>query len=418
MNIRDPKEYEGVRKQRRVKHIHKKLQKSILLVVIIIMGVVLLGYASYARALPTLPVQTTLPAINTQQVTLTWPAQGQAAIGVQGQGVMASTDNQKPVPTASTTKLMVALAVLKKHPMASGQTGATITITAEDIQRYNEYIAQQGSVVSLPAGTQVTQYQALQALLLPSANNVADALAIWAYGSMAAYHTAATQLAQDLGMSQTQFGGDAGGLSPKTVSTAHDLVLLGQAAMNEPVIKDIVNQKSATLPIVGTVTNTNLLLGKDNVVGMKTGNTDEAGGCYVFAADHTLPNGQKITVIGAIMAAPTLGQAFAATPPLLTSFYKGFTNIVAVRKGDEVGHYDVPWGGQIPIVAAEDLAVVGWLGSKPTVSLTAKPLQAPAVAGTEVGQLTAQTPYGKSNVPATLAQSVDQPSWQWRIIRR
>lgn len=418
MNIRDPKEFEGVRNERRVKHIHKKLRKSLLLVFVIVLGVVLLGYASYIRPLPTVSAQTTLPPVTTGQAVVTWPAQGQAAVGVQGQGVLASTEGQKPVPTASTTKLMVALAVLKKYPMGAGQTGQVITITQADVDRYNEYVAQQGSVVQMAVGQQVTQYQALQALLIPSANNVADALAIWAYGSMSAYHQAAGQIATDLSMTQTQFGGDAGGLSPKTVSTAHDLVLLGQAAMNEPVIKEIVGQKSFTLPVVGTITNTNILLGKDNIVGIKTGNTDEAGGCYVFAAEHTLPNGQKITAIGAVMGAPTLAQAFASAPPLLNSFYKGFAPTTVITKGQEVAHYNVPWGGQVPVVAAQDVSVVSWQSSKPTVTLTAKPLKAPQQQGAEVGSVTASTPYGKAQVPIVLAQPISQPTWQWRLVRR
>lgn len=418
MNVREPHDFAKVRNRRQAKHVFRRIGKVFLVLGVVLLGVVLLGYASYARALPLITVQTTmLPAITVQEVTPTWPAQGQAAVGVLGQGVLSGTPNQKPLPTASTAKVMTALMVLQKHPLEPGQTGPMYTITPADVQAYRDYVAVGGSVVPVQAGQQITQYQAMQALLIPSANNIADLLAVWAYGSLPAYFEAANQKAQELGMTQTTFAGDASGLSPKSVSTPHDLVLLGQAAMQVPVIRQIVAQKTADLPIVGTVTNTDILLGRDGIVGIKTGNTEQAGGCFMFAADHMLPNGKTVTAIGAIMGAPNLPQAFAYTPPLLASFYQGFGEISIAPAGETVVRYGVPWSGSAAAQTTQDLSVVGWLGTKPTVAVAAEPLRVPAAAGTPAGALRAQTPYDEASVPIVLAQAVAEPTWYWRVTR-
>lgn len=419
MNIREPRDFDGVRSQRRVKHAFRKVRRAILAVVIVVVVVCLLGYGSYARALPMIQLQATLPPIATSDVSIAWPATGQAALGVLGQpGVMAETGNQSPVPTASTTKLMVAYMVLKKYPLELGQQGPTFTITPSNVAEYNDYIARGGSALRVEAGEQLTQYQALQALLLPSANNIADLLAVWAYGSLPAYFEAANLEARSLGMNQTTFAGDASGLSPKTTSTAHDMLLLAHSAMANPVIAQIVNQKTAALPVVGTVNNTNVLLGTNGIVGVKTGNTDEAGGAYIFAAQHVLPNGKTITALGAIMAASSLPSAMTAAPPLLNSFYQGFAEIPVIAAGTEVATYNVPWGGQGAAVAEAAVSVMAWKSTKPTLETKLEAFRAPIQQGAQVGTITAKTPYGEASAPVVLAASVAEPTWMWRVVRR
>jgi D-alanyl-D-alanine carboxypeptidase (penicillin-binding protein 5/6) len=417
MNIREPRDFDGVRSKRRTKHTLHKVRKALLAAFVVVLAFTLLGYASYARALPLITAQTTLPAIETTDVAITWPAQGQASLGVVGQGVMASTSSQTPVPTASTTKIMVAYMVLKKHPLEPGQQGPTFTITPSDVADYNAYIAKDGSALRVEAGEQLTQYQALQALLLPSANNIADLLAVWAYGSLPAYFEAANAEAKTLGMTQSTFAGDAGGLSPKTMSTAHDMTLLGQVAMQNAVIKQIVGQKTAILPVVGQVQNTNVLLGRSGIIGTKTGHTDEAGGAYMFAADHTLPNGKVITAVGTIMGSPNLPTAMGGAIPLLNSFYQGFSEVTVVKQGQQVAEYSVPWADKVPATAAQNLSVMGWRATKPTVSVATEAIKAPQAAGAEVGKVTANTPFGEASVPIALSQPIAEPTWMWRVTR-
>ena len=121
-----------------------------------------------------------------------------------------------------------------------------MTITQADVDIYNRYVAQDGSVVPVTVGEKITLYQMLQALMLPSANNIADSMAIWAYGSLQNYSLAANKYVAAHGMNITHIGSDASGLAPDTVGTAHDLVLLGKLAMEHPVLSAIVGQQTAT----------------------------------------------------------------------------------------------------------------------------------------------------------------------------
>src|ERR671937_3001737 len=112
-----------------------------------------------------------------------WPARGQAAFIRSGQSQIHASPNQHAAPIASLAKLMTAYLVLRNHPLAVGEDGPTITLTDADIADTDRRRGQRESVVSVAAGEQLTELQALQALLLPSANNIAAVLARWDAGS-------------------------------------------------------------------------------------------------------------------------------------------------------------------------------------------------------------------------------------------
>jgi D-alanyl-D-alanine carboxypeptidase len=80
--------------------------------------------------------------------------------------------------------------------------------------------------------------------------------------------------------------------------------------MRLPVFASIVVTPSATLPVAGTVHNTNTLLGHNGFVGVKTGSTDAAGGCFAFRAIRWV--GSKRTAItGVVLGQPGHDQIAA-----------------------------------------------------------------------------------------------------------
>ena len=81
-------------------------------------------------------------------------------------------------------------------------------------------------------------------------------------------------------------------------------------AMRLPVFASIVATPSATLPVAGTVYNTNTLLGHDGFVGVKTGSHDAAGGCFAFRAVRSI-EGKRTTITGVVLGQPGHDQ-FAA----------------------------------------------------------------------------------------------------------
>jgi serine-type D-Ala-D-Ala carboxypeptidase (penicillin-binding protein 5/6) len=253
--------------------------------------------------------------------SLEWPNSGESAVGVVGQGVLATSGAQTARPTASTAKLITALTVLNKYPLQPRQSGPLLTMSRNDLAILNAYVHLNGSRIGrMGVGEQLSEYQMLEAMMLPSADNIADSLAIWAYGSLPAYQAAANQYLAHQGINATHVGADASGLDPSTVSTAHDLVLLGEAAMQNAVLAEIVAKPSVSgFPLMGTITNTNTLLGQNGIVGVKTGNSDQAGGVFVFAANYHDANGQELTFVGAVQGLPDLQAALTAAIPLLIS---------------------------------------------------------------------------------------------------
>ena len=111
-----------------------------------------------------------------------WPAYGQAAVQI-GQAQVQAGPNQHPARIASVAKVMTAYLVLRDHPLRPGEDGPTITLTDADVADTDRRAGQRESVVPIAAGEQLTERQALQAVLLPSANNIAVVLARWDAGS-------------------------------------------------------------------------------------------------------------------------------------------------------------------------------------------------------------------------------------------
>src|SRR5207247_621745 len=108
--------------------------------------------------------------------------------------------------------------------------------------------------------------------------------------------------ARSLGMTRTRYT-DPSGYDDKTVSTAADQLRVVDEAMRLPVFANIVASSSATLPVAGTVHNTNTLLGRHGLVGVKTGSDKAAGGCFAFRAIR-LVHGKRTTITGAVLGQP------------------------------------------------------------------------------------------------------------------
>ena len=282
------------------------------------------GFSSFGKdtstpQAETVPLQTP-PAKNIHPA---WPTTGQAAIGSIENGLLArSSDNEEPHPTASMAKVIVALAIMEKQPFKLGQTGKSYTLTAEDVINYHAEIARGGSLLPVYAGMKLTQYQAMQAMLIASANNMADTLVRRVFGSEEAYISYAQNMLRRMGLSKTIVA-DASGYSPATVSTPSELVAIGIVALKNPVIAEIVAQSQAQIPDVGIIKNTNELLGSNGVIGLKTGTTDEAGHCLLFAARHADKDGKKVTVVGVIMGAANTVDLFGDSSRLLASAKQG-----------------------------------------------------------------------------------------------
>jgi D-alanyl-D-alanine carboxypeptidase (penicillin-binding protein 5/6) len=382
---------------------------------------ILAGYAFWVLRVPVTMLRPELSSIkvSTQTVSgdLPWPGYGQAAVGILGSGVVAQNGKQTPVPIASVAKVITSLAVLSKKPLQPGQDGPKITLTASDVALYNAYAAKEGSLTPVNNGEIISEYQMLEAVLLPSANNIADSMAIWAFGSLSAYHDYANEFVKELGMAHTTIADDASGYAPGTTSTTRDLVKLGEAAMKNRVLAEIAGKAQADIPVAGIIYNVNTLLGTSGIVGIKTGNTLQAGGVFLGASKESIGS-KPVTVITAIAGAPDLPTALDDTLPLTAGAQKNFDNNKAIVEGDIVGSYRQPWGKTITISASKTVSVLNWKGLGAPVQITIKPITFTAQAGDIVGTVTAQKSLlaGESSVYAVLDGTPTKPPVWWRLL--
>src|SRR5262245_13612407 len=109
--------------------------------------------------------------------TIPWPKTGQAVVEVDGLGRLGSSGGSRPVPIASLAKVRTAYLVLRDPPLRVDEDGPKVTVSAEEAAAYPAQLASGESVVQVAAGEVLTERQALQALLLPSGNNIAYILA-------------------------------------------------------------------------------------------------------------------------------------------------------------------------------------------------------------------------------------------------
>jgi D-alanyl-D-alanine carboxypeptidase (penicillin-binding protein 5/6) len=238
-----------------------------------------------------------------------WPVDGQAAFIRSGQSEIHAGPRQHPAPIASVAKVMTAYVVLRDHPLRPGEDGPVITLTAADVADTAARSAHHESVVPIEAGERLTERQALEALLVPSANNVAAVLARWDAGSDDRFIARMSAAARSLGMTHTRYT-DPSGYDAGTVSTAADQVRVVARAMRSPVFAAIVAMPSVTLPVAGTVHTTNALLGHDGFVGVKTGSDDAAGGCFAFRAIRRV-DGEATAITGVVLGQPGSDQIAA-----------------------------------------------------------------------------------------------------------
>lgn len=245
--------------------------------------------------------------------TIAWPASGVSAAGISGIGVLPGPGASQPVPIASVAKVMTAYVILRDHPLGAGEQGPVIVVQPGEAAAYPAQRGNGDSLVPVTAGEQLTERQALEALLLPSADNMAWILARWDAGRQAVFTARMNTTARRLGMTRTRYT-DPSGLSASTTSTAADQVRLGLAAMSEPALAQIVALRSAVIPVAGVVRNYNTLLGQDGITGLKTGSDTAAGGCVLLAAWERA-RGHDTLVVAATFGQP--GTLAAMLPDAL-----------------------------------------------------------------------------------------------------
>jgi D-alanyl-D-alanine carboxypeptidase (penicillin-binding protein 5/6) len=348
---------------------------------------------------------------------LPWPAGVQSAIAIPALGITAQSGPEVAEPIASVTKLMTAHIVLSDHPLSAGEEGPTITIAPLDVTLYEEAVESDQANIQVAVGEVLTERQMLEGMLVHSANNFADLLAIWDAGSISAFVTKMNATASSLGMTNTQYA-DASGYSAQSVSTPADQLKVATLDVANPVFDQIVDMPTVTLPVGGTVPTYTPLLGVDGVVGVKSGFTSAAGGCDVLALLESV-HGTPVVVLAAVVG-NRVGtdvitgaglEALSIARPAMSSVQsvdlapRGTRLAVATASGHTVS-----------VVARSDLSVLAWPGQRITASLhVARRPRAGAPAGWAIGTVTVRAGPEKLQVAVRIAKHLPSPTFLQRV---
>lgn len=228
--------------------------------------------------------------------------------------VLYSKDSDKKFPVASLTKIMTALVVLDNVDL-----NETVTISQKAFNTA-------GSKNGLAVGEKITVENLFKVMLVNSNNIAANALAEHISGNVGDFVELMNKKADLIGLENTEFLNPSGLDSAKgdNISTAYEISQLVDYALEKPLIWETLKTQRITVAsadgkIKHHLKNTNLLLGRlENIVGGKTGLTDNAGQCLVLVVDDS---GNNCRVISVVLNA---SDRFSETSRLIDWVFKNY----------------------------------------------------------------------------------------------
>ncbi len=298
---------------------------------------------------------------------IAWPSVGSAAVVIPALG-FEETHHDQVVPMASLTKLMTAYVTLKKLPLAPGETGPCITINAGDVANYDVVVQEGQSNAAVALGETLCENQLLAGLMVHSAGNYATLLANLAWGNTTTFVARMNEEARVLGLSDTHYA-DVAGIDSASVSTALDVAKLSALLMESPVIRTIADQATVTLPVAGTLGSYTPFVGSNNVVGVKSGRTEAAGGCDAMAMTFTFAGRTHIAyaVVMGARGGDLLGPAGDEALALERSILASRTSLW-IPAGTVVG--TIGWGGDRVNVVVKKHLRLDWFAALQSANVT------------------------------------------------
>jgi D-alanyl-D-alanine carboxypeptidase (penicillin-binding protein 5/6) len=312
---------------------------------------------------------------------------------------------------ASITKVVTALLVLDRMPLAVGESGPDYSFSAADSAEYWEYRYRDESALDVPVGGTLTEYQMLQGMLIGSANNYADRLAsrIWASDALFA-DAANTWLAQH-GLDGITVV-EPTGIDPGNTADPASLLALASRALADPVIAEIVATRSVDLPGAGLVENTNSLLADEGVVGVKTGTLDESWN--LLSAEEVAIGDTTVRLYASVLGEVDAEGRDDASRSMYEQAVANLQPEPSVTAGTVAGAVTTLWGSDVDIVVSDDASVILWDGGSATVDASYD-LDDARSDGAVVGTLSVDGPLDAATVTLELADDIEDPDPWWRL---
>ena len=239
---------------------------------------------------------------------------------------------------ASTTKIMTALIVCEQCNVLDRMQ---IPREAVGIEVSSMYL-QEGEVLSIQ--------ELLYGLMLHSGNDAAVALAIYCGGTVEGFAELMNDKAHVLGLKDTHFENPNGLDSPGHYSTARDLAVLADYAMENPIFYKTVSARNVTVGNRYLRNHNKLLWQVEGADGVKTGYTKAAGRVLVSSSTR---NGRRL--IAVTINAPCDWQDHSA---LLEEGFARYRVETLIKAGEKLGTVEIAGGEtlEVELLAAEDFS--------------------------------------------------------------
>ncbi len=383
------------------------------------------GYSAFALLAPldgVAPVVQPLGSISTPEPTVDLPAYGGWAIGdATSEQVYAGRSIDDVRPIASIAKVVTALVVLDERPIDDGEAGETLTLTAADAALVGRYQSINGTTAPARAGLSISQREVIQLMMVHSANNYAETLAVWAFGSVEAYVDAANEWLAEHGIENLTIA-DSTGFSTSNAGSPRAMLQLARLAVADPVVSAASALPSVTVSGVGTFENRNLALGENGVTGLKTGTLRVAGSSLLFSAERVVDGAVDVLpesagtvgLVGVALGGPNHPTIAADLDDLLDSVVDDFHVVTLGEPGSVVAQYTTEWGDTAELVLAETQQRLVW-GETTTVSFAPAPTLQPGLKAPPPGELLVR--WGDESVRLDLEWrgALEAPPLDWRI---
>jgi D-alanyl-D-alanine carboxypeptidase (penicillin-binding protein 5/6) len=309
---------------------------------------------------------------------------------------------------ASTTKLMTALLTLRNATLSEMFTAPAYHAGAAE------------SRINLRTGERMKVADLLRALLLPSANDAANALATNIGGSRANFVRMMNRQAAALGLHHTHYTTPVGLDDPGNYSSAADLAHLALLVRANPFARRVMDEAKTTLKTGSherTITNENDLVGRVGFVnGIKTGHTLDAGYCLVGSGTRG-----GLTFVSVVLGTPSMAARDADTVALLRYGFSKLRRARLIGTGQLVGRAEIAddQGRTVPLAVTRSLTKI-----VPRRARIRRVLEAPA---TLKGPIPARAVVGSlrivvggktvARVPVETVRAVPKIAWLTRLGR-
>jgi serine-type D-Ala-D-Ala carboxypeptidase (penicillin-binding protein 5/6) len=322
--------------------------------------------------------------------------------GASGEVLLAHNARQR-VPIASITKLMTVLLTLEHARL-------------NDVVTVSPQAASVGeSSANLRGGERITVRELLEAALIQSANDAADALADYVgHGNRARFVAMMNARARQLGLRDTHYVRPDGLDAPSHYSSAHDVTLLARVLMHRPVVRQIVRMRSAVIAGGQPLHTWNdLLYSYPGIYGVKTGHTSAAGWSEIAAARR-----EGVSIYAALIGSPDRGRRNADLTRLLDWGFSQYVRAQPVVKRHAYAEARLAYGRRsLELVAAASLAGPFRAG-EPLVRRIVFPdvVSLPVSRGQSLGQVRIyQRGRLVGTVPLVASRSVKRPGMAGRV---